>query len=58
VFGLGTRDEDRRCDAECEPVELLLAGDVLDGFVGETAEDEAIVCGLLARSEGAIGVGE
>ena len=57
VLRLGTRDEDRGCDVECDPVELLFAGDVLDGFVAEAPEDEAVVCGLLARSKGAVGVG-
>ena len=35
VLGLGARDEDGGRDVEGEAVELLLAGDVLDGLVGE-----------------------
>ena len=34
VFGFGAGDEDGRCDVEREAVELLFAGDVLDGLVG------------------------
>ena len=37
VFGFGAGNEDGGGDVEREAVELLLAGDVLDGFVGEAA---------------------
>jgi hypothetical protein len=47
MFGLGARDEDGGGDAEGEAVELLLAGDVLDGLVGEAAADEGVIGGLL-----------
>jgi len=57
VLGFGARDEDGRRDLEGETIELLLAGDVLDGFVGEAAEDEVVVAGLLVRGEEARGVG-
>ena len=47
VLRLGTRDEDGGSDAEGESVELLLAGDVLDWFVGQAACDGGFVRGLL-----------
>jgi len=37
VFGFRARDEDGWGDVEVETVELLLAGDVLDGFAGSAA---------------------
>ena len=43
VLGLGARDEDGGSDLKSETVELLLAGDVLDGFVLEAAGDEGFV---------------
>ena len=43
VLGLWTWDEDRRGDFEREAVELLLAGNVLDGLVFEAARDERFV---------------
>ena len=58
VFGFGARDKDGGRDAEGEAVELLLAGDVLDGFVGEAAVDGGVVGGLLTGGEEAVGVGE
>ena len=39
VLGLGAGDEDGGGDLEGEAVELLLAGDVLDGFVVQAARD-------------------
>ncbi len=57
VFGFRARDEDGWCDVEREAVELLLAGDVLDGLVREAAENEAVVAGLLMGSERAVAVG-
>ena len=58
MLGLGTRDEDGRADVESEAVELLLARDVLDGLVAESAGDAAFVEGLLVRSEFLVGVSE
>ena len=49
MLGLGTRDEDGRGDAEVEAVELLLAGDVLDRFVGDAAEDEGFDRRIVGR---------
>ena len=49
VFGFGAGDEDGGGDVEGEAVEFLLAGDVLDGLVGEAAGDEGFVGGALAR---------
>ncbi len=43
VFGLGAGDEDGGCYAEREAVELLLAGDVLEGLAGEAALDQVVV---------------
>jgi hypothetical protein len=57
VFRLGAGDEDGGGDVEGEAVELLLTGDVLDGLVGEAAEDEAVVLRLLVRREAAGWVG-
>jgi hypothetical protein len=42
---------------EGEAVELLFAGDVLDGLAGEAALDEGVVVRLLLGREGAVGVG-
>ena len=39
MFGFGAGDEDGGSDAEGEAVELLFAGDVLDGLVGGAALD-------------------
>jgi hypothetical protein len=39
VLGFGPGDENGGGDVQCEAVELLLAGDVLDGFAGEAALD-------------------
>ena len=50
MLGLGAGDEDGGRDVEGEAVELLLAGDVLDGLVGEAALDGDVVCsGFLGR---------
>ena len=46
-FGFGAGDEDGGGDVEGQAVEFLLAGDVLDGFVGEAAGDEAFEGGSL-----------
>jgi hypothetical protein len=56
-LGFGAGDEDGGRDVERERIELLLAGDVLDGLVGEAAKDEALVAGLLVEGEDAAGVG-
>ena len=57
MLGFGAGDEDGGSDVEGERVKLLLAGDVLDGFVGEAAGDEGFVGGGLVAGEGAVGVG-
>jgi hypothetical protein len=43
---------------EGEAIELLLAGDVLDGLIGEAAGDKSLIRGLLGGGEGAVGSGE
>ena len=58
VLGLGARDEDGGSDAEVEAVELLVAGDVLDGLVEEAASYGRFVGGLLRGGELAGGVRE
>jgi len=58
MLGLRARDEDGGGDAEVEAVELLVAGDVLDGLVEEAASEALLVEGLLLRGEFADGVGE
>ena len=58
MFGFWTRDEDVRRDAEREAVELLLAGDVLDGLVLGAAVDPLVVGGELVGCDGCFGVGE
>jgi hypothetical protein len=57
VLRLRPRDQDGGGNVEGERIELLLASDVLDGLVGEAAEDEAVVLGLLLQGERAAGVG-
>ena len=42
VLGFGARDEDGRCDAEVQAVELLLAGDVLQRFSSGATIDHAL----------------
>jgi hypothetical protein len=51
VLGLGAGDEDGGRDAQRQAVELLLAGDVLDGLVGQASRDCRLVCGLLFGCE-------
>ncbi len=58
MFGFGARDEDGGSDFQYETVELLLAGDVLDGFVAQAARDAVFVGGALAGGEFVIGVGD
>ena len=43
MLGLGARDKDGGSDVEGEAVELLLAGDVLDGLVSKAAVDALFV---------------
>ena len=58
LLGLGARDEDGGRDAQRERVELLLAGDVLDRLIGETALNQRVVRGLLRWREREFGFGE
>jgi len=58
VFGFGAGDEDVWGDAEGEAVELLLAGEVLEGFVGGAAGDELLEGCELGWGEFGFGVGE
>jgi hypothetical protein len=58
VFGLGARDEYCGRDVEEESVKLLLAGDVLDGFVEQTAIDVFLVESFLTGCEFAVGIRE
>jgi hypothetical protein len=57
MLGLGARDEDGRGDKEIKAVELLVAGDVLDGLVAEAAREDLPLEGLLLGGELAGGVG-
>jgi hypothetical protein len=57
VLGLGAGDEDGGRDAQGQAEELLLAGDVLDGFIRKTTANEAVVCRLLLGRERAIRIG-
>ena len=57
VLRLRPWDEDGGGYVEGERVELLFADDVLDGLVGEAAEDEGVVVGLLRKGERAARVG-
>ena len=58
VLGFRAGDEDGGGDAEVEGVELLVAGEVLEGLAGGAAGDEGVEGGeLLARDFG-FGVGE
>src|SRR5258708_21953096 len=58
MLGFGARDEDGGADFQCEAVELLLAGDVLDGLVVQAAGDAVFVRGALAGAEFAVGVSD
>ena len=58
VLGLGAGDEDGGADVQRESIELLLAGDVLDGLVTQAAGDASFVVGLLAGREFAGGVSD
>jgi hypothetical protein len=57
VFGLRAGNEDGGRDVEGQAVEFLLAGDVLDGLVGEAALDCGFVGEFFVRSQCAVGVG-
>jgi hypothetical protein len=54
VFGLGAGDEDGGSDIEKETVELLLAGDVLHGFMLRPAGDLRSIDGVLFGDEFAV----
>lgn len=58
VLGFGTGDKDGGRDAEIEAVELLVAGDVLDGLAAEAAGDGGFVGGLVGGGEFAVRMGE
>lgn len=58
VLGFGARDEDGGSDLEIEAVELLVAGDVLDGFVEEATGDGVCVGALLGFSDRAFWMSE
>ena len=58
VFGLRAWDEYRGRDLEEKSVELLLASDVLDGFVEQAAMEVFLIQGFLTRCEFAVGIGE
>src|ERR1700753_3548825 len=57
VFSFWAGDEDGWAHVKGEAIKLLFAGDVLDWFVGEAAENCSLVCGLLIGGEQAIWVG-
>jgi hypothetical protein len=57
MLRFGARDEDGGCDVQGQAVELLFAGDVLDGLVGHAALNCGFVGRLLDACEGAAGVG-
>lgn len=57
-LGFGAGDEDGGGDLEGDAVEVLGAGDVLDGFEGEAAGEEGFVGGLVIGGEGSFGMGE
>jgi len=57
-FGFGTGDEGVASDAEVEAVELLHAGEVLDGFFGGSAGDVGAVGLVEGGGEFGVGVGD
>ena len=58
VLGFGAWDEDGGRDVEGEAVELLLAGDVLDGFVVQAARDGLFRRRCVGGGEFAVGMGD
>ena len=58
VFGFRARNEYGGRDAEGEAVELLLAGDVLDGLVAGAACEEGLVAGEVGGGNFGFGMGE
>src|SRR5271170_7026805 len=58
MFGLGSWDENCRCDMEVEPVELLLTNDVLNGLMLQAAHDQVLIERLLAGGQLPIRVGQ
>ena len=57
-FGFGARDERVAGDAEVEAEELLVAGEVLDGFFGGAAGDERAVGLEDGGGDFSVGVGD
>ena len=57
-LGFGAGDEGVGGDAEVEAVELLVAGEVLDGFLGGAAGDEGAVGAKEGGGELGVGVGD
>ncbi len=57
-LGFGAGDESVAGDAEVEAVELLLAGEVLDGLLGDAAGDEGAVGLMYVRGEFGVGVSD
>jgi hypothetical protein len=57
VFGLGARDEDGGSYEEVEAIELLMAGDVLDGLLGDATLNGVGEGGLLGGGERTIWFG-
>jgi len=57
-FGLGAGDEGVGGDTEHEAEELLVAGDVLEGFLGGAAGDEGAVGFVQSGREFGVGVGD
>lgn len=57
-LGFGARDEGVAGDAEVEAVELLVAGEVLDGFFVGAAADERAIGAEQGLGEVGVGVGD
>jgi len=57
-LGLGSRDKGVGSDAEHEAKELLVAGEVLDGFLGGASGNEGAVGFVESGGEFGVGVGD